>query len=895
MGFGAGSKFATYELSAIMMVCFDETTKIYPCLHITIMVDDVNMEQEGSDEEELVSSFVGAAAHTAGQLKELQLPLATEKSFTLGSSWHLASKVARMLGDGGAKGTTVRRLGVDHALNPRHKKWQVRGGRLQAYRIKFKQLRSLTRTGKVKGFRVFVAGLMPAALYGSEFGLPPPAVLRRLNTDCAKTARLATMAVPTDLSLVGLPPNSVPEFVALQAPLLRWSRELWMLYGDEENRHLDVLKANVLRQAAEAIQGERPHGCVLQAVRQCLMALGWTMQSMTTVVSDEGVALDLTKTTPPQQLKRYLKQAFERLLDRRVHAAALRRGLVAEAGEGFNLLALRRVLRTPEKKMALWVKRRILAKLWNVLPTSEWLARHGWQTAPFCVCGEVDDMAHRMGGCFLEIEGVCAAAGEFGLEAAELNLSLDDLRLGRVDRPSEVIFTCYENGSPVSIDDIAFGRDYGDVYIDGSLMHAGTPAALAGAAVGQQCDSGFRSIKITLPWQCPLTAGFAEHYAAMVASRVMCEDNSVVSDCAAVVTNFGLSRAAATVYSNTMAGLMMHSDLEFVQQVKKTKAHRSAAEAALRGSEEVVAHKLNEWVDQIAKRAVLDGLDEVQEQVEHVTAALQSQVARLRGMGKIFAGQCWPKVVGMERVPWAPVARNVEARLQHSFVYTHALRCWQCTECHRRTASAAKATALMRSRCWKSGLPRSIFEQDHRLRFLRESPGASGHQLVYCSRCGHYGQVHFVGLSRPCKGRNSGQAAGLRWLCQGLHPDAKKRAAGLHYTDVTALPVGRRCYLRPAAAQPFLLPLTCEVAPCWQIPSFGLRAGAAGSNFEAEVFSEHGLHEDASLSLTQALEDILDEVGTPVAADCGFDDDDAELISEGGSQCSKGTDGPPSG
>ena len=91
----------------------------------------------------------------------------------------------------------------------------------------------------------------------------------------------------------------------------------------------------------------------------------------------------------------------------------------------------------------------------------------------------------------------------------------------------------------------------------------------------------------------------------MVASRVMCEDNSVVSDCAAVVTNFGLSRAAATVYSNTMAGLMMHSDLEFVQQVKKTKAHRSAAEAALRGSEEVVAHKLNEWVDQIAKRAVL--------------------------------------------------------------------------------------------------------------------------------------------------------------------------------------------------------------------------------------------------------------------------------------------------
>ena len=79
------------------------------------------------------------------------------------------------------------------------------------------------------------------------------------------------------------------------------------------------------------------------------------------------------------------------------------------------------------------------------------------------------------------------------------------------------------------------------------------------------------------------------------------------------------------------------------------------------------------------------------------------------------------------------------------------------------------------------------------------------------------------------------------------------------------------------------------------LPVEQIASGEAGSNFEAEVFSEHGLHEDASLSLTQALEDILDEVGTPVAADCGFDDDDAELISEGGSQCSKGTDGLPSG
>jgi hypothetical protein len=188
------------------------------------MVDDVSTEQEGENEEELATSFVAAARHIAGQSGEMQLPLAAEKSFTLGSSWHLANKVSRLLGVGDGKGTTVRRLGVDHALCPRHKRWQVRGNRLKVYRAKFKQLGSLIRAGKVKGLRIFAAGLLPGALYGSEFGLPPAATLKRLNSDCVKMARLATMAVPTDLSLVGVPPNSVPEYVALQAPLLRWSK-----------------------------------------------------------------------------------------------------------------------------------------------------------------------------------------------------------------------------------------------------------------------------------------------------------------------------------------------------------------------------------------------------------------------------------------------------------------------------------------------------------------------------------------------------------------------------------------------------------------------------------------------------------------------------------------------
>ena len=177
-----------------------------------------------------------------------------------------------------------------------------------------------------------------------------------------------------------------------------------MLYGEAENRHDAVLKADLLRRAAEAMQADRPDGCVLQAVRKALHTLGWRCSSMTTLTTDVGVVLDLTKATPPQQLKRYLREAFDRMLDVRIWQAAAQRDLVAGEHTGFSLLALRRVLRAPARKMEMWVLRRLLAKLWQVLPTADWLNRHGWQISPQCLCGELDNEAHRLGGCFLTID-----------------------------------------------------------------------------------------------------------------------------------------------------------------------------------------------------------------------------------------------------------------------------------------------------------------------------------------------------------------------------------------------------------------------------------------------------------------------------------------------------------
>ena len=65
-GLGAGSKFATYEQTGIMLVAFDQMTKLHPAIHVTIMVDDVNLELEDEREPSLIEEFVAAAMHGGG-------------------------------------------------------------------------------------------------------------------------------------------------------------------------------------------------------------------------------------------------------------------------------------------------------------------------------------------------------------------------------------------------------------------------------------------------------------------------------------------------------------------------------------------------------------------------------------------------------------------------------------------------------------------------------------------------------------------------------------------------------------------------------------------------------------------------------------------------------------
>ncbi len=146
----------------------------------------------------------------------------------------------------------------------------------------------------------------------------------------------------------------------------------------------------------------------------------------------------------------------------------------------------------------------------------------------------------------------------------------------------------------------------------------------------------------------------------------------MVTDCSAVVTHMALKRSDATKHSNTMAGVMRGMDASMVEQVAKTKAHRTAEQAAAQGLAEVVAHRRNEWVDSIAKRGAMDGIADTQAAKEAVTN-LEQQVHRLRCLAAVLGLSGWPAVVGTDIVPWSS-SRMSNNFQRHNFTFRVALQ-----------------------------------------------------------------------------------------------------------------------------------------------------------------------------------------------------------------------------
>ncbi len=137
--------------------------------------------------------------------------------------------------------------------------------------------------------------------------------------------------------------------------------------------------------------------------------------------------LDLTAATPPQQLKRYARAAYERFNGRRIWQTALDRGLVQGDSGDFNTLLYAELWHA--RGFRQYRRRSCLRSYVTcLLPTAGFLQRRGWLIDPHCVCGEQDDQHHRLGHCFLTMDAVQLLSDVVGGRDA-IDVGLNDLRI----------------------------------------------------------------------------------------------------------------------------------------------------------------------------------------------------------------------------------------------------------------------------------------------------------------------------------------------------------------------------------------------------------------------------------------------------------------------------------
>ena len=127
------------------------------------------------------------------------------------------------------------------------------------------------------------------------------------------------------------------------------------------------------------------------------------------------------------------------------------------------------------------------AVVWGVLPTADWLCRHGWRNPGVCPrCDEADDAAHVMFGCVAQAPDAHRIARSEWKEALAVGVHPEpqvELDLTRY------VVTEYIDGCLVAPGTVRFRAGL-RTYTDGSADNAGTRFATAAAAVVQLGEDG---------------------------------------------------------------------------------------------------------------------------------------------------------------------------------------------------------------------------------------------------------------------------------------------------------------------------------------------------------------------------------------------------------------------
>ena len=296
----AGSAFATTELRLVLIHIVDSALMVAPLANPTLYVDDLSVEAVGGDR--LVVTQVAAFTLTFCRKVEADhMTVSRTKSTCTASTPTLGARLANALKEfgikyqgrvtslGGALGAGRRRNAT--VINKRLKAFKARGPRFRKLAVAGVCTKRLMRTGggAALTYGQAITGVAPATLLAQRRAAA--AACAPAGGQCGQDLDLALILA--DGSATG---RADPAFDAHLLPIGQWADAVWHrwlpLTAPQQTVDVKLCVLPAVKSLWHHVRG--PAAAMVASAWR----LNWTVESATSLITDEGCPLDLLKDPP---------------------------------------------------------------------------------------------------------------------------------------------------------------------------------------------------------------------------------------------------------------------------------------------------------------------------------------------------------------------------------------------------------------------------------------------------------------------------------------------------------------------------------------------------------------------------------------------------------------------
>ncbi len=771
-GILAGSMAATFEMLCYTHQAIIKVQQVCPRVEITMHVDDFNATIRHWTPKAVAAELDKITAAAFQHFEADRLEVAKQKTFYITSDLETDQAVQHLESKYGGKVVEqTRRLGIGHALANRDRQLVVRA-RFQKAFAQIKRLRELRKAVAFAATRVLQQGVLTGLCYGIEHQILQDKVWDSLRKSVVSCTLGKLPAVHHTIGLLCLPVQHDPLCRAIAQIVSRWAGEVWHHGKDKPSADaftMKELEAVAFATGADAGIRAQLRGPI-QVLAWALDRLGWTACGTDAgkITRGNGEVIDLSFASPTM-VKHLVLEDWANLQ-------------FQEALQHMTVQGDEWTIRKAACKLQGLARVRFCQILAGHLPTRQWFHEHVEAFDPMCQCGQLDDLQHRLQGCFLwsnelpgsdthespnAITGLCGRhiAGEQAFTQACLGPQWPKKTHQHQD------MECKINGTIVGYEGFKWAANE-PVYTDGSAKAVGTPASIGGAAAIQFSTasdgaSQSRQVSVSVPVGLQASATMSEHLAMWIATSFDSESLDgcidLVADCAAIAKANISNLEARRSYKCKFAGFWENH--RRIRSLHWVKSHMSVKDGVAAGfaKEHIIG---NERADLLAEQARARFTNSDADHIDWLNVALSNVKRICSAAERVAQGQFdglsnlggRPFKIHREQHVWIPFRGGSKT----------AVRCNRCELVAKRPSKASQkcfGQALEVAAIHFSHAPCSIIFED-------------GSRCVSCILCGAYKFSRFRHLANKC--RRKLMLTGRR-LAKGLHPTKSTRLVSVSW------------------------------------------------------------------------------------------------------------------